>query len=160
MPGESQICNIMRINEEALNFARAQLDEEVKKLLARKTVLAWILRRNVSEFSQMSLDDIAACIEDEPEIGTRMVNPGAANSEIYHASKEDSVPGEGRLEAMCNYSDLVEEKGIEKGIGLGELRGKILARFEDGKTPEEIAGRMNLTLEQVRAVLAGQTISR
>lgn len=32
------------------------------------------------------------------------------------------------MNVMCNYSDLVEERGIEKGIEKGVAEGKILAR--------------------------------
>lgn len=39
--------------------------------------------------------------------------------------------------------------GLEKGME----KGKILARYEDGMAPEEIAQKMGLTVEQVELVL-------
>ena len=39
--------------------------------------------------------------------------------------------------------------GLEKGME----KGKILARYEDGMAPEEIAYKMGLTVKQVEAVL-------
>lgn len=54
------------------------------------------------------------------------------------------------MNVMCNYSDLVEERGIEKGVA----EGKILARYEDGMLPGEIARKMGMTVEQVKDVLA------
>ena len=45
------------------------------------------------------------------------------------------------------------EQGIEKGMEKGLERGKILARFEDGMSPEEIAHKMGLTVKQVEQVL-------
>lgn len=45
------------------------------------------------------------------------------------------------------------EQGIEKGMEKGLERGKILARFEDGMSPEEIAHKMDLTVKQVEQVL-------
>lgn len=41
------------------------------------------------------------------------------------------------------------EQGIEKGMDKGLERGKILARFEDGMSLEEIAHKMDLTVKQV-----------
>lgn len=54
---------------------------------------------------------------------------------------------------MCNYSDLIEEEAMEKGMEKGMERGKIVARYEDGMPPEEIARKMGLTLKQVEDVL-------
>ena len=85
------------IQEASLQSARIHLDENVKRLLAQKSVLAWILQRNVREFRDMELQDIIPCIEGEPEVGSRPVNPGETNTEIRDAGREDSVPGEGTL---------------------------------------------------------------
>lgn len=92
----------MELNKVSLQSAKIQLDEQIKKLLAQKVILAWILHRNVHEFSGMELSDIIGCIEGEPEIGTRPVNPGETNTEISGMSNEDNVPGEGRL-----YYDII-----------------------------------------------------
>ena len=45
------------------------------------------------------------------------------------------------------------EKGMERGMEKGMKKGKILARYEDGMAPEEIAQKMGLTIKQVEAVL-------
>ena len=45
------------------------------------------------------------------------------------------------------------KKGIKEGIKEGIVNGKILARYEDGMTPEEIAEKMGLPVEQVEKVL-------
>ena len=45
------------------------------------------------------------------------------------------------------------EKGRVEGRREGELNGKIIARFEDGVRPEEIAKKMDISVEQVNAVL-------
>ena len=55
---------------------------------------------------------------------------------------------------MCNLSEVVFEKGEEKGLEKGLERGKILARFEDGMSPEEIAVKTNVSLDKVKEVLA------
>lgn len=45
---------------------KAQYDLLCKKILANKTVLAWIMRRTVKEYANMSIEEIKACIEGEP----------------------------------------------------------------------------------------------
>ena len=50
---------------------------------------------------------------------------------------------------MCTVLEELERKGMEKGM----KTGKILARYEDGMSPEEIARKMGLTVEQVEKIL-------
>ena len=50
---------------------------------------------------------------------------------------------------MCTALEALERKGMEKGM----KTGKILARYEDGMSPEEIARKMGLTVEQVEKIL-------
>ncbi len=50
---------------------------------------------------------------------------------------------------MCTALEELERKGMEKGM----KTGKILARYEDGMSPEEIAREMGLTVEQVEKIL-------
>ena len=45
------------------------------------------------------------------------------------------------------------EEGIKEGIKEGIVNGKILARYEDGMKPEEIAGKMGLSVKQVEKIL-------
>ena len=50
---------------------------------------------------------------------------------------------------MCTALEELERKGMEKGM----KTGKILARYEDGMSPEEIARKMGLTVNQVKKIL-------
>ena len=50
---------------------------------------------------------------------------------------------------MCTALEELERKGMEKGM----KTGKILARYKDGMSPEEIARKMGLTVEQVEKIL-------
>ena len=50
---------------------------------------------------------------------------------------------------MCTALEELERKGMEKGM----KTGKILARYEDGMSPEEIARKMGLAVEQVEKIL-------
>ena len=54
---------------------------------------------------------------------------------------------------MCNLSEVLIEEGIEKGKQLGELAGKISARYEDGMTIEEIAKKSNVAVAVVENIL-------
>ena len=69
---------------------------------------------------------------------------------------------ERRFAEMCNLSDVLIDKALEKGLEQGEEKGekkgvekgKILARFEDGMSPEEIALKTNVSIDKVKEVLA------
>jgi len=72
-------------------------DINIKYLLADKQVLARILKYAVSEFKDMSIDDIRGCISNDIEIGIRSIDAGLTNLErISGANTEDSIPGEGK----------------------------------------------------------------
>lgn len=92
---DEQIENLL--SDDVLSKDKARLDNMVKKLLAQKVILARILKRVVRECADMSLDMIIQCIEGEPEISSRPVNPGKTNSEITGNREEDSVRGEGTI---------------------------------------------------------------
>ena len=87
-------------NEFARNLdlaqAKIQYDEQCKKVLGDKNVLSWILQRTVREYAGMNREEIMKCIEGEPEIGSRRVNPGETNaSQITGMANEDKVNEEG-----------------------------------------------------------------
>lgn len=74
------------------NLNKDRYDAEVKKILSDKTVLAWILKYTVEEFDGYPIEDIRACIEGEPEIGTRRVYPGHTPEAITGLVTEDRSP--------------------------------------------------------------------
>ena len=113
--------------ERALSAAkeRVQYDAQVKKVLASKQILAWILRRTVDGFAGMEIRDIIPCIEGEPEISLVPVNPGETNrkrkepEQISGSGCEDKVPDEGavyydiRFYVLCyGYKDYRKMEGI------------------------------------------------
>ena len=71
---------------------------------------------------------------------------------------ETSTELEGELRQMCNYSDLIEERGIEKGIKQGIEKGKLtilIALVQDGLISiEEAAKRADMTVEALQALMA------
>ena len=76
-----------------------QYDTQCKKVLRNKRILSWIMRETVSEFWQMSVEDIYKCIEQEPEIGTVYVDPGRTNTKdkVIGINIEDKVQNEGSV---------------------------------------------------------------
>ena len=89
-------------NEFARNLdlaqAKIQYDEQCKKVLGDNNVLSWILQRTVREYAGMNREEIMKCIEGEPEIGSRRVNPGETNaSQITGMANEDKVNEEGTI---------------------------------------------------------------
>lgn len=89
-------------NEFARNLdlaqAKIQYDEQCKKVLGDKNVLSWILQRTVREYAGMNREEIMKCIEGEPEIGSRRVNPGETNAlQITGMANEDKVNEEGTI---------------------------------------------------------------
>ena len=59
--------------------AAAQYDNEAKRLLGNKLILAHILVRTVDEFRGMDPKVVATYIEGEPQIGTVPAEPGLTN---------------------------------------------------------------------------------
>ena len=67
---------------------------------------------------------------------------------------ETSTELEGGLKEMCNYSDLIEERGIEKGIEQGKLT-TLIALVQDGLlSMDEAAKRADMTIEALQALMA------
>ncbi len=73
----------------------------------------------------------------------------------YHI--ETTVEMEGGLREMCNLSDLIEERGIEKGIKQGIEKGKLttlIALVQDGLLSiEEAAKRAGMTVEDMQKLI-------
>lgn len=66
---------------------------------------------------------------------------------------ETSTELEGGLKQMCNYSDLIEERGIEKGRAEGKL-DILIALVRDGLLPvEEAAKRVELTVDDMQKLV-------
>lgn len=88
---------IQNTTEEDINKIR--YDSHAKKVLADKTILAWIMHYTVREFAKSSIEEIRACIEGEPEV--QQVPVDSAQKDISPAiigmSNEDSDPLEGKI---------------------------------------------------------------
>lgn len=75
----------------------AQYDEAVKKLLADKKILAWILKYSAVEYKDCTIDEIVDYIEGTPEISSVAVDPGDTALSIKGSPTEDIVINEGKV---------------------------------------------------------------
>ena len=87
--------------------AKAQYDTQCKKILSEKIILAWILKHVTTEFSDMSIEKIADCIEN-PQISLVKVGPGETNqaSVVLHSELENDVKT-----VMTGVEDAVSDEG-------------------------------------------------
>ena len=76
---------------------KAQYDAQCKRVLSQREILARILKEVAEEFSGMELEEVAACIEGEPEISSVKAEPGKTNPVITGISTESTVSGEGSI---------------------------------------------------------------
>lgn len=74
MPMDTEVKNAVQAAD-----AEAQYDNEAKRLLGNKLILAHILVRTIDEFRGMDPKEAALLIEGEPMIGTVPVEPGLTN---------------------------------------------------------------------------------
>lgn len=72
---------------------KAKLDTAIKKILAEKPVLAWILQYTVSEFEGPNRQEIEELIEN-PSVASIPVYPGTTNDMITGMPQESAELGE------------------------------------------------------------------
>ena len=63
MKTETQLAKLIRVTKD-----KARYDSQVKKLLANRAILAWILKTCTEEFAPYSPREIEDCILGEPVI--------------------------------------------------------------------------------------------
>lgn len=77
---------------------KAAYDENVKRLLGEKVILAHILVHTVPEYKGLEVEEVIPLIEDMPRIAEVPVYPGETNCcEITGDNTENTVAGEGRV---------------------------------------------------------------
>ena len=90
MKQKTHLSNILEVSDN-----RARYDAEAKKILANKTILAWILKYVVQEFKNLSIKEIEDSIEGTPEISKVPVYPGRKPEAVIGMNTEDKIPNEG-----------------------------------------------------------------
>ena len=72
-------------------------DQQVKKVLANRPILARILKETVVELMGYSLEVIEGCINSNVDISSVYVNTGETNTKIVSDKTVDKVDGEGKV---------------------------------------------------------------
>ena len=90
---------------------KAKYDAQVKKILADKNILAWILKHCAKEFMDLEIEEIKQCIEGEPKISTVPVYPGRTFDKMTGLSTEDSVPNEGSVTYDIRFFVMLPQEG-------------------------------------------------
>ena len=109
--GSTAAASSLQVTEKA-----PHLDEASKEILANKEFLAIILKYTVSEYADMSFQEIADCIEGESICKTTEVAPGRTNSNrIAGVNAEFSV-----LEEMMSRFDVLF-KAVNPKLSNGEV---------------------------------------
>ena len=85
----------MNGNKEIINNDIAKYDAYVKKILAHKSILAYILKECVKEFNNMEIKDILSCIEDDIHISDINIDPYLTS--IKGLNTEDNEINEGLI---------------------------------------------------------------
>ena len=76
---------------------KAKYDTYVKKILAHKSILAYILKDTVDIFRDKDISDISSCIEDNISIGNIPLDPSFTNTKIIGINTEDNEINEGLI---------------------------------------------------------------
>jgi len=111
--GSTAAASSLQVTEKA-----PHLDEASKEILANKEFLAIILKYTVSEYADMSFQEIADCIEGESICKTTEVAPGRTNSNrnrIAGVNAEFAI-----LEEMMSRFDVLF-KAINPKLSNGEV---------------------------------------
>ena len=76
---------------------KAKYDTYVKKILAHKSILAYILKDTVDIFRDKDISDISSCIEDNISISNIPLDPSFTNTKIIGINTEDNEINEGLI---------------------------------------------------------------
>ena len=74
---------------------KTQYDENVKRILADKMIIAKILKSVTNEFKDYDEETIISCIEDDIVVGKVPVDTGYTNSQVIGMNTESAIAHEG-----------------------------------------------------------------
>ena len=89
MNTETQLARMIRVTKD-----KARYDSQVKKLLANRAILAWILKTCTEEFAPYSPREIEDCILGEPVISRQPVYPDEPAGEESYLDGDAILTGE------------------------------------------------------------------
>ena len=100
--------------------------------------------RNIFKREYNKITDVYKNQEIDSEIGL-VIGAITESQELINQALEQ----QGGKMNMCKALEELKLEGVAEGMEKGIEKGKIVARYEDGMTPEEIAHKMGLTVKQV-----------
>lgn len=116
------------------------------------------------DLSQLFIVRLGADIDDIHEDWLLRMLTVLFSSELDVGKKKTVLDGtfgipmteklEGEINAMCNLSDGIYDKGIQKGEASGIIKGRVIGMAEVGLAVEEISTRVNISVEEVKKILA------
>ena len=116
----------------------AKYDAAAKRLVADKQVLARIIKGTVKEFADYSIEEIIVGIEEEPEIATHEVYPGA----IHGMNTESAIPGEGKVTYDVYFYVMTRERVPVKFLINIELQKEYYEKYHFGSRGVFYCARM------------------
>ena len=128
------------VNDYKMNLIQVRESEQLR-FQNEDVRTVFEVSRDIFNKDYVKIEDIYREREIDSELGLVIGAITESKELINHALKRKG----GRMN-MCTALEELKREGIEQG--------KILARYEDGMTPEEIARRMGLPLQKVKDVLA------
>ena len=87
---------------------KTQYDMYAKRVLSNKKILAYILHRVVHELSDLSVDEIVECIDNDPSVSKIPLMPN-----IVGTKQEDQVAGEGTIYFDVRFTILRNETDLK-----------------------------------------------
>lgn len=103
-------------------------DASIKKLLANKKVLAWILRECTQEFANCAIEDIAdKYIEGEPDISSVCVDPDQTN---MNSASCESISGMGTEDKLQTEGTVFFDLRFFARVPKGESMIKLIVNVE------------------------------
>ena len=150
-----------------LPVQKAQYDAACKRVLAEKIILAWIMKHTMKEYAGYEVKEkedyydlmqaVMICLGGSSEeaehellrlLDVLLISDKDADAKKEILENEFQIPMTERMEteveSMCNLSDGVEQRGIER-----EHIRAIQKKIEKNKTIEQIADELELEISKV-----------
>ncbi len=139
------------VNDYSMNLVQVRESEKFS-FQNRDVRTVFEISRNIFKKDYAKIRNIYREQEIDAQLGIVIGSITDSRDLINHALKKKG----GRMNMCTALEELKREgvrEGIREGIREGMLQGKIIGRYEDGMSPEEIARKMGLTVQQIEEVL-------
>ena len=135
------------VNDYSMNLVQVRESEKFS-FQNRDVRTVFEISRNIFKKDYAKIRNIYREQEIDAQLGIVIGSITDSRDLINHALKKKG----GRMN-MCTALEELKREGVREGISEGMLQGKIIDRYEDGMSPEEIARKMGLTVQQIEEVL-------